>query len=154
MTPLPLPPQRLAGLGFREGASPASLLDALARAGGQDLRHLAVPEVKARHPAVLGLAQLGYRILAVPAPALAAQPTTTESAAARARHGTGSVAEGCALAALGPGAVLLGARVISADRMATAALAMRAASADLPAVGNATAPHTTNPSAAASGETE
>lgn len=113
----------IAGIGFRESASPASILDALERAGGAGLRRLAVPQVKARHPAILSLAQLGYHITPVGAADLAAAPTLTDSAAARAAHGTGSVAEGCALVAAGPGARLLAPRSISADGMATAALA-------------------------------
>ncbi len=113
----------IAGVGFREGASPASLLDALARAGAGDLRHVAVPGVKARHPAVQTLRQFGYRITEISAGALVAPQTLTDSAAARAAHGTGSVAEACALAALGAGAYLAAPRSISADGMATAALA-------------------------------
>lgn len=113
----------IAGIGLREAASPASILDALARAGGADLRRLAVPAVKARHPAIAALKGLGYAVISVPAEALAPQPTPTDSPHARAAMGTGSVAEACALAALGPGARLLGPRAISADRLATAAIA-------------------------------
>ncbi len=113
----------IAGVGFREGASPASILDALTRAGAGDLRHVAVPLVKARHTAVQTLRQFGYRITEISAEALTAPQTLTNGAASRAAHGTGSVAEACALAALGPGAHLAGPRSISADGMATAALA-------------------------------
>ncbi len=113
----------VAGLGFREGASVESLLDALARAGGRDLRRVALPEVKARHPAVITLIQLGYHVTPIPAAKLSSQTTHSQSAASQAAHGTGSVAEGCALAALGTGATLLAPRSISGDHMATAALA-------------------------------
>lgn len=120
----PPPPRRMiAGIGFRDAATPASLLDALARAGAGDVRRLAVPAAKARHPAVAALAQSGYHITVVCAAAMIAAPTLTESAASRAAHGTGSVSEGCALAALGPGAVLCGPRAVSGDARATAALA-------------------------------
>lgn len=117
----------IAGIGFRDGAGVASILDALDRAGAADVRRLAVPLAKARHPAVLGLAALGYHILPVAPEILAATPTLTASAASRAAHGTGSVAEGCALAALaqsGCAAWLAGPRAISGDGMATAALAL------------------------------
>ena len=113
----------VAGLGFREGAAVESLLDALARAGGSDLRRLAVPEVKARHPAIMTLIQLGYDIMPIPADRLARQDTASQSAASFRTHGTGSVAEACALAALGAGAALVALRSISGDHMATAALA-------------------------------
>jgi cobalt-precorrin 5A hydrolase len=49
----------------------------------------------------------------------------TQSARVRERFGTGSVAEASALAAAGPGARLLGPRVISGDGLATAAIAER-----------------------------
>ncbi|MFP4328377.1 MAG: cobalamin biosynthesis protein, partial [Paracoccaceae bacterium] len=49
--------------------------------------------------------------------------TLTRSAYALDTYRTGSVAEACALAAAGPGALLLGPRAISSDRMATCALA-------------------------------
>lgn len=112
-----------AGIGFREAATVESLLDALARAGAADLRRIALPAVKARHPAALSLAAMGYVLVPVDAAALAATPTLTESPAARAAHATGSVAEACALAAAGPGARLAAARAVSGDHCATAARA-------------------------------
>lgn len=112
----------IAGIGLREAATPASVLDALARAGGGGLRHLAVPAPKARHPAIASLVRLGYRVTAI-APEALDRPTLTDSPHARAAFGTGSVAEACALAALGPGARLLAPRAVSADRLATAAIA-------------------------------
>lgn len=116
-------PVAVAGIGFREAAGADALLDALARAGGADLRRLAVPAPKVRHPAVLALAQLGYEIVPIAAAVLMRQDTLTDSAASRAAHGTGSVAEACALAAL-EGGQLTGPRVISADGMATAAIVL------------------------------
>lgn len=117
----------IAGIGFREAAAVASVLDALDRAGAGHVRRLAVPQAKARHPAVLGLAALGYHILPIAPDVLAATPTLTASAASRAAHGSGSVAEACALAALaqaGWSGRLAGPRAISGDGMATAALAL------------------------------
>lgn len=114
---------RIAGIGFREAAQVESLLDALARAGAADLRHIALPEVKARHQAAMQLSRLGYHLHPVSAAALTAPATLTDSAASRAAHGTGSVSEACALAAIGPGARLIAPRAISADGMATAAIA-------------------------------
>ncbi|MFT3687947.1 cobalamin biosynthesis protein [Paenirhodobacter sp.] len=111
----------IAGIGLREAATPASVLDALARAGGAALRHLAVPAPKVRHPAIASLTRLGYTVTPIPPEALD-RPTLTDSRHARAAFGTGSVAEACALAAI-PGARLLGPRAVSADRLATAAIA-------------------------------
>ena len=48
----------------------------------------------------------------------------TQSAKVAERFGTGSVAEAAALAAAGPGAQLLGPRVVSGDGLATAAIAI------------------------------
>ncbi|MCL4066280.1 cobalamin biosynthesis protein [Pseudomonas sp. GX19020] len=128
MTPPQMPPSRIAGIGFRETAQVESILDALERAGAADLRHIALPAVKARHHAARQLSRLGYHLHPVTAAALTAPATLTDSAASRAAHGTGSVSEACALAALGPGACLTAPRVISADGKATAAIAQK----DLP----------------------
>lgn len=112
----------VAGFGFRAAASGASLRDALARAAGGH-RHcparLAAPADKA---AALATA-LGAPVTAVSPEALAAAETLTRSPRVTALRGTGSVAEAAALAAAGPGARLLGPRVVSADRLATCALA-------------------------------
>lgn len=113
----------IAGIGFRRDAGVASVLDALHRAGAADLRRIALPRVKLDHPAARDLAAAGYDLVAVSAADMARQPTRTDSAASRKTHSTGSVAEACARAAAGPGARLRGARVISGDRMATAAVA-------------------------------
>lgn len=120
-------PPRIAGIGFRETAQVESILDALERAGAGDLRHIALPAVKARHHAAMQLARLGYHLHPVSAAALTAPRTLTDSAASRAAHGTGSVSEACALAALGPGAALAAPREISADGRATAAIAQKGA---------------------------
>ena len=114
---------RAAGIGFREAASLASLLDALARAGALEAERVGLPAAKAAHPAARALAETGRRLVLIAPELLAAQETLTQSAASRAAHGAGSVAEASALAAAGPGARLTAPRAISADRLATAALA-------------------------------
>lgn len=115
----------IAGLGFRGEATPESLADALARAaGGRPVAALATAAGKAEAPALRTLAaRLGLPVIGVDTDRLAAQETLTRSEAALAARGTGSLAEAAALAAAGPGARLLGPRAISADRMATCALA-------------------------------
>ncbi len=115
----------VAGFGFRAGATAASLRDALARTGGAP-GAVATAADKAAAPAFRGMAgYLGLPVHAVPAADLAGWPTATRSTASLAARGTGSLAEAAALAAAGPGARLLGPRCISADRMATCALAER-----------------------------
>lgn len=116
---------RVAGIGFRGGASLQSLTDALARAGG-GADALATAESKAGAAVALALARaLGLPLIAVTRADLERQPVLSHSARVAARFGTGSVAEAAALAAAGPGARLLGPRVISQDGLATAALAER-----------------------------
>ncbi|MGB3148324.1 MAG: cobalamin biosynthesis protein [Paracoccaceae bacterium] len=116
---------RVAGIGFRGAATLASLIDALERAGGgADL--LATAEVKAGAPVLQALAaELGLQVQAIGRAGLGAEVTITQSAKVAERFGTGSVAEAAALAAAGPGAQLAGPRVVSADGLATAAIAIR-----------------------------
>lgn len=113
----------VAGIGFRRGATVASVLDALARAGAEDAQQLALPARKADDPPARELAARGFVLVAIDEAVLAATVTPTQGAASLRHHATGSVAEACALALAGPGATLAGPRAISADRMATAALA-------------------------------
>ena len=116
---------RVAGLGFRGAATFESLYDALERAGG-NVEALATAEVKSMQPAVRILAKaLGLPLHSIPRARLAAETTLTHSAKVAERFGTGSVAEAAALAAAGPGARLLGPRVVSGDGLATAAIAIR-----------------------------
>ena len=117
----------VAGFGFRQAATLDSLLDALDKARGpQAPALLATAEDKAAAPAFQALsARLGLPIHAVTLDALAQAETPTRSATVRALRGSGSVAEAAALVAAGPGASLLGPRAVSADRMATCALATR-----------------------------
>ena len=115
---------RVAGFGFRAGATAASLRSALAAAGGAGLAALATAADKADAPAFRELAgELGLPARAVPLADLATQATQTLSSRQPLRYGAGSVAEAAALAAAGPGARLIRARAISTDGMATAAIA-------------------------------
>ncbi|WP_375260373.1 cobalamin biosynthesis protein [Palleronia sp.] len=118
----------VAGFGFRRAATLDSLADALAATGGAP-DALATAADKASALAPLG-ARLGLPVHAVPPDALSASATQTDSTASKTHRGTGSVAEAAALAAAGRGARLLTPRVISADRMATCALA--ASSGEIP----------------------
>ena len=115
----------VAGFGFRAGASTASLRDALRRAAqGRRVQALATAHDKVETPSFQALAQdLGLPTHAVAPEDLAQQHTQTASTASQVARNTGSVAEAAALAAAGPGARLLTARQISADRQATCALA-------------------------------
>ncbi|SFH44278.1 cobalt-precorrin 5A hydrolase [Palleronia marisminoris] len=111
----------VAGFGFRRAATVESLADALAATDGTP-DALATAADKAQALAPLAK-RLGLPVHAVPPDALTAARTQTDSAASRTHRNTGSVAEAAALAAAGPGARLLSPRVVSADRMATCALA-------------------------------
>lgn len=113
----------VAGFGFTSRATTDSLRDALALAsGGRAVDLLATARDKA--PALAPLAQdMGLTVARIDQSDLSAQNTLTQSPRAQAERGTGSVAEASALAAAGPGARLLGPRVISTDRMASCALA-------------------------------
>ena len=120
---------KVAGLGFRAAATPEALRAALDAAGGPEgLAALATLARKAEAPALRALAaELGLPIRAIPPEALAAQATLTASPRVEALHQTGSLAEAAALAALGPGARLIGPRAISPDGAATAAIAQAGA---------------------------
>lgn len=113
---------KIAGIGFRSGATIGSVLDAMERAGATGLRRLAVPAAKRDDPLVSELIAQGFEVTPIPQEALARIATPTQSRISLQVYGTGSVAEACALAA-GANSRLLVARVVSADRMATAALA-------------------------------
>lgn len=115
----------VAGFGFRRAATLASLRDALRRAAARrPPALLATAEDKVVAEAFSALASdLGLPARGIDRDTLAAQRTRTRSSASIAARGTGSVAEAAALAAAGPGARLLGARRVSADGMATCALA-------------------------------
>jgi cobalt-precorrin 5A hydrolase len=113
----------VAGFGFRGGAGTASLRDAFLRAaGGRQVAALATAEDKAGALRELA-AELGVAVIALGPADLAGAATLTQSAAARAARGVGSLSEAAALAGAGRGAALLGARMVSGDRRATCALA-------------------------------
>lgn len=116
----------VAGFGFRATATVDSLRDALARtAGERRIAAFAAPEDKVEAASLTSLArERQVAVRGVAPDDLVRQETATESAQVRAARGTGSVAEAAALAAAGPGARLLGPRSISADRLATCALAI------------------------------
>ncbi|AYE87520.1 precorrin methylase [Sulfitobacter sp. HI0082] len=117
---------RMAGIGFRGAASVASLRDALARANPEGLKidALVTEAAKARATVFRDFAQeLGVPGLGITTEDLGRMITPTQSARIEDRFGTGSLSEAAALAAAGPGAVLVAERVVSGDAMATAAIA-------------------------------
>ena len=116
---------KVAGLGFRQDVTLASLREALLAAGGAEgLTAVATVSDKADAEALKQLArECGVPIKAVPAKVLAGIATPTQSHLVSERFGTGSVAEAVALAAAGPRARLIATRVVSQDRTATAAIA-------------------------------
>jgi cobalt-precorrin 5A hydrolase len=118
-------PMKVAGLGFKRDVTLASLREALLAAGGAEgLAAMATISDKADTDALKQLAsECGVPIRAVPAAALAGIDTLTQSKLVAEKFGTGSVAEAAALAVAGPGARLIGTRVVSQDRTATAAIA-------------------------------
>jgi cobalt-precorrin 5A hydrolase len=116
---------KVAGLGFRRDVTLAALRDALDAAGGPDgLAAVATVSDKADAAALKLLArECNVPIRAISAEALASVTTPTQSEFSKARFGAGSLAEAAALAAAGPRARLISARVVSKDRTATAAIA-------------------------------
>lgn len=116
----------VAGLGFRRAATPDSLAQVLAAATGCGVTVCAIATAadKAASPAFQALAlRSGLPVLAIAEAEILRQDTATRSAAALALRGTGSLAEAAALAGAGAGAQLIAPRIISADGMATCALA-------------------------------
>ena len=116
----------VAGFGYRTGASLPSLRAALDAAQAQAPPVTALATLADKAPALAPLADaLGLPLIALAPAALAGIDTPTRSHASLAARQSGSVAEATALAAAGPGARLAGPRAISADRMATCAIAIR-----------------------------
>ena len=113
-----------AGLGFRSAAPAASLAEALRLALAKTTLQpeaLATLPHKVTAPALRELADsIG---LPIHGAVVAGQHTATQSPRIQVGFDTGSVAEASALAAAGPGAQLVVSRVVSADGMATAAIA-------------------------------
>lgn len=116
---------KIAGMGFRETAGIDSLRSALMAAGGTEgITALATAAEKAQALALMALAaELRLPICAIAHDALVSVETQTWSDRVAMRFGAGSLAEAAALAAAGPVARLLGPRAVSADGMATAAIA-------------------------------
>ena len=119
---------RVAGIGFRAAADLASLQEALQKAleaaGNAPVDALVTESAKSREAVFQELAQL-MRIpgLGIRKDELEQMITPTQSELIQDRFGTGSLCEAAALAAAGPAARLVATRVISADGMATAAIA-------------------------------
>lgn len=114
---------KVAGIGFRAAAGTVSLRDALNRVQDQagPVDALATSIAKANADAIRELtAQTGLPLIVVQ---VAGIVTPTQSPRIMALHGTGSLAEAAALAALRPGAGIIATRLISYDGMATAAIA-------------------------------
>ncbi len=110
---------RVAGFGFRAGASLASFHAAYALTGGADALATATDKAAALAPFATSL---GLPLIQVTRAALAAHPRPG-SARVTALYGTGSLAESAALAAAGPGARLTLSRVTSPDGQVAASLA-------------------------------
>jgi cobalt-precorrin 5A hydrolase len=114
----------VAGFGFRSAATVQSLADAFAIAGSKTVDAIATADDKSQQVAFVAFAKtIGVRIIPISALNLAQTETPTKSQASQTHRDTGSVAEACALAAIGKGAKLLAPRSISHDRMATCAIA-------------------------------
>ena len=115
-----------AGFGFRQSATLDSLLNAYAKTGAK-ADSIATAADKAESAAFQAVAvELGLTVTSVTPDELETQATLSQSQASQAARNTGSVAEAAALAAIGPSAKLLSARVISDDRLATCAIASAA----------------------------
>ena len=114
---------RVVGLGLRSAATPASLEELIQRLQVTPDLPLAVPAFRESHPAVLDLQRRGPRIIPPPEAALSGGSTPTRSPRILARHGTGSIAEACAIVAAGPDARIIAPRAVSTDGCATAAIA-------------------------------
>ncbi|MBS3669246.1 cobalamin biosynthesis protein [Vreelandella boliviensis] len=116
---------RVAGFGFRREATVGSLGQALDQLVEQYGAIDKLAAARSMLPLVEELGRLrGIEVISVADAELPTVTTLTHSAQSLQARGTGSVAEAVALLAAGPGATLLGPRIISADRQATAALAL------------------------------
>ncbi len=111
----------VAGFGFSTRADVASLADALALAQNGQPPVTALATLADKAPLLDGLARaMGVPVIPVTEPL---PDTPTRSDRSLSERGTGSVAEACALAAVGQGGYLRQTRVISGDRLATCAIA-------------------------------
>ena len=120
----------VAGFGLRAAATLESLRSALQIASNGSaisITALATAADKVSHPALTELAhELAAPLIAVPLAQLTASSTTAAPPNHRIpeRYGARSVAESSALAVAGQDAQLLAPRAVSADKMATAAIAI------------------------------
>jgi len=115
---------RIAGFGFRREATVGSLGQALDQLVEQYGAIDKLAAARSMLPLVEELGRLrGIEVISVADAELPTVTTLTHSAQSLQARGTGSVAEAVALLAAGPNARLVGPRIISADRKATAALA-------------------------------
>lgn len=113
----------VAGFGFRTSATEDSLREALALTSVVKVDAIATPADKAQNNALQAFAKThNLPVLEIDTSAMQTVETQTQSAKVREKRGTGSVAEACALAALAS-ATLTTPRVVSADRLATCAIA-------------------------------
>ena len=120
------------GIGFRDEASAQSIDEALsivaaraARPGAETV--LAVPADKAAHPALCAAAKakcLSIQTASADAMQAADTRVITRSDQAKAHRHVGSVCEAAALAVAGAQARLIVTRIVSQDRLATAAAAI------------------------------
>ena len=115
---------KVAGFGFRKNAGVSSLRDALDATDESEITAIATVEDKAHAGCLNDLArELNVPLMPVPKAALADVSVQTQSERSQQRFGTGSLAEASSLLAAGTGARLTVARVVSADGMATCAIA-------------------------------
>tara|TARA_R110000850_G_scaffold214432_1_gene340340 strand:- start:682 stop:1083 length:402 start_codon:yes stop_codon:yes gene_type:complete len=115
----------VAGFGFRSEATLESLAQALDQLIDQCGAIDKLAAARSMLPLVEELGQLRHiEVIAVSDAELPTVATLTHSTQSMQARGTGSVAEAVALLAAGPNARLMGPRIISADRLATAALAL------------------------------
>lgn len=133
---------RIAGFGFRSEATLESLiqaLDQLIDQYGSVYKYGLINRLAAARSMLPLVEELGrlrnIEVIAVADAELSTVTTLTHSTHSLQARGTGSVAEAVALLAAGPNARLVGPRIISADRQATAALALGFAR-KLPALDN------------------
>ena len=126
------PPSLVIGTGASRHADPdalaATVHRVLADAGCSpaSVSAIATIDMKAGEPAIVELARrLGAPLVTLPARVLAGVEVPNPSEVVAAAVGSPSVAEAAALTAAGPGAVLVGEKVISAARDSTVALARR-----------------------------
>jgi cobalt-precorrin 5A hydrolase len=111
---------RVAGIGCRADAPPATLRNLLSDAGPVDLVAGLLTRTGQVQPVAAGM---GLRFFAVDEGALRGTVTPTVSSRIGARFGTGSVAEATALIAAGRNARIVERRRVSPDATATIAIA-------------------------------